>query len=187
MRKTHGAVVIGTSLGGLEALSQILPELPKGYAMPVLIVQHVRESVGSYMAEHLSHLCRLTVKEAEDREPLSPGVIYIAPAGYHLLVDPSRECSLSLDTPVHHSRPSIDVLFESAADAYGSMLIGVLLTGANADGACGLKKIQSCGGTTIVQKPSTAKGPQMPQAALDLMTPDIIGDLDSISAVLARA
>ena len=136
------AVVIGASAGALEALSSLLPALPSDYRLPILIVVHLPPDKTSLLAELLRARCAIRVREAEDKEPIEPGVVYFAPPDYHLLVEQDRRLSLSDDEPVLFSRPSIDVLFESAADAYGGGLIGVVLTGANSDGANGP---QGCG------------------------------------------
>lgn len=160
------ALVIGGSAGAVGALLQILPALPAGYPLPVLIVIHLPPDDKGELAVLLDSQSHVTVKEAEDKEPLQPGVAYMAPAGYHLLVEPDLSISLSQDDPVFFSRPSIDVLFESAADAYGSALTAVILTGASPDGAHGLQTVHHAGGRTFVQDPADAVAPAMPQAAL---------------------
>ncbi|HEV2675380.1 MAG TPA: chemotaxis protein CheB [Aliidongia sp.] len=159
------AVVIGASAGALEALSVILPALPAGYGVPVFVVVHLPPDKRSILAELFQAKCRIPVREAEDKEPACGGTIYFAPPNYHLLVEMDRCISLSSDEPVLFSRPSIDVLFESAADAYGPALIAVALTGANADGAAGLKAVGEAGGVTIVQDPADAFAAAMPAAA----------------------
>ena len=160
------AVVIGASAGALQALSEILPVLPADYPLPVLVVVHVPPDRRNALAALFQAKCRMAVREAEDKEPASSGVIYFAPPGYHLLVEGDETLSLSSDEEVLFSRPSIDVLFESAADAYGASLIGVILTGASADGALGLKAIADAGGVPLVEEPSTAYADAMPLAAL---------------------
>lgn len=160
------AVVIGASAGAVEALLRILPALPKDYPLPVLIVVHLPPVPYTNLADLFSVHCQVAVKEAEDKEEIRPGTVYIAPPDYHLLVEPDLRLSLSSEEPVLYSRPSIDVLFESAADAYGDSLTGVILTGANADGAKGLSAIAAAGGTTFVQTPATALAAAMPEAAL---------------------
>lgn len=160
------AVVIGASAGALEALSVILPSLPAGYTLPVMIVVHVPPDKKSIMAELFQAKCRIPVREAEDKEPISGGTVYFAPPDYHLLVEMDRSLSLSTDEPVLYSRPSVDVLFESAADAYNSGLIAIVLTGANPDGANGLKIVAEAGGTAIVQRPEEAYASAMPEAAI---------------------
>lgn len=159
------ALVIGGSAGSISALSEILSGLP-GDFMPVLIVVHVLASATNPLANLFSQRCALRVVEAEPGAPIERGSVYFAPADYHLLVEPSRRCSLSIEPPVHFSRPSIDVLFESAAAAYGPALAGLVLTGASADGALGLRAIAEAGGRPMVQDPATAEVPIMPRAAL---------------------
>jgi two-component system chemotaxis response regulator CheB len=160
------AVVIGASAGALEALSAILPSLPSSYRLPVIIVVHVPRDKKSVMAEIFQAKCGIEVREAEDKEPIRGGTAYFAPPDYHLLVEPNKSLSLSDDEPVFYSRPSIDVLFESAADAYGQNLIAIVLTGANRDGADGLKTIAEAGGMAIVQSPEGAYASAMPEAAI---------------------
>lgn len=160
------AIVIGVSAGGWDALNTILPALPREFTLPVVIVQHLSPDSEGYLAQSLNKRCLLKVKEADEKEPIEPGTIYIAPANYHLLIEEDRTLSLSISEHVHYSRPSIDVLFETAAEAFGPRLIGVVLTGASADGSQGLKKIQERGGLTLVQDPATAESPIMPQAAI---------------------
>ena len=159
------AVVIGGSAGSVAALGQVLPGLPSEFP-PVLIVVHVLPSSPSLLAQLFRPRCAMRVREPEAFEPIERGTIYFAPADYHLLVEPSRRCALSIEPPVRFSRPAIDVLFESAASVYGAGLIGVVLTGASADGAQGLRAIDAARGLTIVQDPSTAEHDVMPQAAL---------------------
>lgn len=165
----HGrpaAVVIGASAGAIGALTQLLQPLHKGFTLPILVVVHVPADRPSALAELFAELCALEVKEAEDKEPVRPGVIYFAAADHHLLVEADHRLSLSRDEAVLYSRPSIDVLFASAADAYGTELLGIVLTGANSDGAEGLRAIVAQGGAAWVQDPSTAEATAMPQAAL---------------------
>lgn len=165
-RSSTQALVIGGSAGAVGALLQLLPALPGGYPMPVLIVIHLPPDHDGALAGLLNSQCQVAVQEAEDKEPLRPGVAFMAPANYHMLVEPDFHISLSADDPVLFSRPSIDVLFESAADAYGSALAGVILTGASHDGARGLQAVHRAGGRTFVQEPGTAEAPTMPLAAL---------------------
>ena len=160
------AVVIGASAGALEVLSNLLPGLPADYRLPILIVVHLPPDKTSLLAELLRARCAIRVREAEDKEPIEPGVAYFAPPDYHLLVEQDKRLSLSDDEPVLFSRPSIDVLFESAADAYGGGLIGVVLTGANSDGANGLKAVVEAGGVAVVQSPGSAYAVAMPEAAI---------------------
>ncbi|HEV2516618.1 MAG TPA: chemotaxis protein CheB [Devosia sp.] len=166
MGAEHKAIVIGASAGAVEALTALLPSLRPGFRLPVIVVVHLPADRRSAMAELFRAKCTLEVREAEDKDPIAAGTIYFAPPDYHLLVEADRTLSLSCDAPVLFSRPSIDVLFESAADAYGPQLVGVVLTGANADGARGLKAIIDEGGIGIVQTPSSAFASAMPEAAL---------------------
>lgn len=160
------AIAIGASSGGVEALSVILPALPLGFPLPVFVVVHLPPDRDSVLVEVLQSKCQVKVKEAEDKETIQGGVVYFAPPDYHLLVEPDRRLSLSSEEPVLYSRPSIDVLFESAADAYGEGLVGIILTGANSDGARGLRTIADAGGAALVQTPEFSQAPPMPQAAL---------------------
>lgn len=164
------AVVIGASAGAVQALSRILPVLPAGYPIPVLVVVHVPADRSDLLAPLFQARCPLVVKEAEDKEPIQPGFVYFGPSDYHMLVETDRTLSLSADEPVLYSRPSIDVLFESAADAYGPGLVGVILTGANEDGAEGLAAVTTAGGTALVETPATAFSSAMPSAALERNT-----------------
>jgi two-component system, chemotaxis family, protein-glutamate methylesterase/glutaminase len=163
---TPEAVVIGASAGALDVLSNLLPGLPADYRLPILIVVHLPPDKTSLLAQLLRARCAIRVREAEDKEPIEPGVAYFAPPDYHLLVEQDKRLSLSDDEPVLFSRPSIDVLFESAADAYGDGLIGVVLTGANSDGANGLKAVVEAGGVAVVQSPKGAYAVAMPEAAI---------------------
>ena len=160
------AVVIGASAGGVQALLQILPPLPATYPLPVLIVVHVPPDRDNALVSLFQARCQIQVREAEDKEPVLPGVVYFAPSDYHLLVETDGTLSLSSDELVNHSRPSIDVLLESAADAFGSELVGVILTGANDDGARGLQAVVEAGGVAIVEDPAEAYASAMPAASL---------------------
>jgi two-component system chemotaxis response regulator CheB len=180
------AVVIGASAGALEALSSLLPSLPSDYCLPILIVVHLPADKTSVLAELLRARCAIRVREAEDKEPIEPGVAYFAPPDYHLLVEQDRRLSLSDDEPVLFSRPSIDVLFESAADAYGGGLIGVVLTGANSDGAKGLKAVVDAGGAAIVQSPGSAYAVAMPQAAIAICPDALVLPVTEIAAYLRK-
>jgi len=180
----YDAIVIGASAGGFTALAEILPRLPAALAQTVVVVQHLHPEGGEYMVEFLKKRCALPVKEAEDKESILPGVIYVAAAQYHLLIERDRSFSLSLDDKVNYARPSIDVLFESAAATYGPKLIGVVLSGANADGAAGLAAIKARGGLAIVQDPASAEVAFMPQAALDGTAVDHVLDLAGIGRLL---
>lgn len=161
---TSAIVGIGTSWGGLGALSGILGSLPAGFPAPIVIVQHRSKDSDRLLAELLQAVSSLEVHDAEDKDLLEPSHVYVAPADYHLLVD-SGQLSLATDEPVRYSRPSIDVMLTSLAEAYGSAAIGVILTGANQDGARGLSRILALGGRGIIQDPVTAEVPIMPAAA----------------------
>jgi len=158
-------VVIGTSLGGLNALQVLLPALPAGLPLPLVIVQHRGKDPDDALSRLLSAHCVLPVSEPVDKEALLPGRVYIAPAEYHLLVEPSN-LALSTEAPVNCARPSVDVLFESAAESHGAGTIGVVLTGANQDGAVGAARIKQCGGVVVVQDPASAESRIMPAAAI---------------------
>jgi two-component system chemotaxis response regulator CheB len=185
MRKVRAdAIVIGASAGAIQALSRILPALPADYPLPVLVVVHVPADRSDLLAPLLQAKCRVVVKEAEDKELIRPGFVYFGPSDYHLLVEADRTVSLSADEPVLYSRPSIDVLFESAADAYGAGLVGVILTGANEDGAAGLRAIAAAGGVALVEDPATAFAAAMPNAALELCVQARPLPLDAIATYL---
>ena len=178
------AVVIGASAGGVEALTELLPALAPGLMPPVFIVLHLPRDKPSLLAEIFAPKCAVPVREAEDKEAVAPGTIYFAPNNYHLLVDHGPQLSLSADDPVHYSRPSIDVLFESAADIYGRRLLGIILSGANDDGASGLAAIHDAGGVTVVQSPETARAPNMALAALKMRPADRVLALHEIAQIL---
>jgi two-component system, chemotaxis family, protein-glutamate methylesterase/glutaminase len=169
------AVVIGASAGGVEALSVLLPAVAGGTRASIFVVIHVPRDRPSLLADIFAHKCMLPVREAEDKEPVAAGTVYFAPSNYHLLPD----------DPVHHSRPSIDVLFESAADVYRNRLLGIILTGANEDGAVGLAAVHDGGGITVVQEPQSARSPQMGMSALKLRPADMVLPLDGIADLLA--
>lgn len=164
--KPYQAIVIGASSGGLEAFMSILPRFPANFNLPILITQHLHQKSDSLLVELLAAKIAIPIKEAEDKEPIQNGMVYISPPGYHLLIEPDKTLSLSVDDFVNYSRPSIDVLFESAAFVFRNTLIGILLTGANEDGAKGLKEIYKNGGLVIVQDPDEAQACTMPNAGL---------------------
>jgi two-component system chemotaxis response regulator CheB len=161
-------VVIGGSAGALDPLCEILAGLPADLSAPLAVVIHLPRRRPSHLAEALATKTARPVREARDKEPIAPGVVYVAPPDYHLLVDEGPSFALSIDEPVHFSRPSIDVLFESAADVLGPNVVAVLLSGANADGARGLGAIARAGGVAIVQPPAEAETPTMPEAGLEM-------------------
>lgn len=183
--KKFELIVMGTSLGGMRALQIVLGALPSTFIVPIAIVQHRYKTSNEGLPQYLRRVSKLKVVDADDKEWIRPGTVYLAPADYHLLVE-RGEFSLSVDATVAHSRPSIDVLFESASDAYRDKLLGVVLTGNNADGAAGAKKLKSRGGFLVVQEPSTAEAPSMPQAAIDAARVDRILPLDRIGPFLVE-
>jgi two-component system, chemotaxis family, protein-glutamate methylesterase/glutaminase len=176
------AVVIGASAGAVDALIAILPALPSTFAVPVIIVVHVPASRPSLLVELFTPKCALPVREAEDKLATTPGTIWFAPPGYHLLIEREHTFALSLDEPINHSRPSIDALFESASDAYGARLLALVLTGANQDGARGAQAVQAAGGLVGVQDPRTAHVATMPELAIERTKPDVIGTLAELAA-----
>ena len=179
------AVVIGASAGGVDALMAILPGLPPTFGLPIVVVLHLPEGRQSLLAHIFGLRLSLPVREASDKESIAPATVYFAPPGYHLSVEHDRSLSLSQEDRVHHSRPAIDYLFASAADAYGQGLLAILLTGANQDGAQGLAHAKQSGATTVVQDPKDARIAVMPLAALALHTPDHILSLSRIGSLLA--
>lgn len=180
-KNKYDAIVIGASAGGLYAMISILQPLPVNYPVPIIVVQHRAKDERSLLEEVLQQKCHIRIKQADEKEEIQPGFVYFAPPNYHLLVESNGTFSLSYDVPVNYSRPSIDVLFETAADVYKQRLLGIILTGANKDGAAGMKKIRKLGGTTIAQDPGTADYPEMPQSAIytgaiqHILTPEAIG------------
>jgi two-component system chemotaxis response regulator CheB len=180
------AIVVGASAGGVEALLTIFAGLKPGFRLPIITVLHIPEERRSQLAHVFQARLPIPVKEADDKESIAPGTLYFAPPGYHLSVEADLSLSLSQEERIFHSRPSIDILFDSAADAFGSRLAGVLLTGANNDGASGLARIKQCGGTTVVQDPAQAQARTMPEAALALHTPDYLLRLNDIGQLLVE-
>lgn len=183
---SRAAVVIGASAGGVDALMALLPSLPAGFNAAVLLVLHSGPSRSSTLPQLLARVCALPLKEAEDKEAIVDGHVYVAPGGYHLLVEPDRSLSLSLDEPVNFARPSIDLLFESAALAYESHLLAVMLTGANNDGAEGLREVKANGGQCWAQDPKEAVARAMPDAAIATGCVDQVLPLASIGKRLAQ-
>lgn len=177
---TH-VIVIGASSGGMEAIRQILSGLPDKFEVPILIVLHIGSNNIYHYLSMLGSNTGFRVKEAGEKEAIEAFTVYFAPPNYHLQVEANFTFSLSTDAKVNYSRPSIDVLFETAAWAYKEKLIGVLLTGSNSDGASGLKAIKEYGGTTIVENPVSAYTKAMPLAAIDASTPDYVLDLKDIA------
>jgi two-component system chemotaxis response regulator CheB len=180
------AVVIGASSGGIKALGKILPALPASYSIPIIIVIHLPDDKPSLLTGVFRNKVKLKVKEADEKEEIVGGTIYFAPPGYHLLVEKNKTFSLSNEKAVLFSRPSIDVLFESAADTYGQGLVGILLTGANEDGALGLKKIKEAGGLTLIQNPASAEEKRMPNSGLPYVLFENILSLKKITNFLTK-
>lgn len=178
-------IVIGTSLGGLAALKVLLGGLPKNFSAAIAVVQHRHKTSDHLLGDCLQPYIKLPIQEVEDKDKILPGIVYLAPVDYHLLVEKGY-FSLSVDDPVCFSRPSIDVLFESAADSYAQQVIGVILTGANHDGAEGLAKIKTCGGVAIVQNPATAESNIMPLAAIAMTKVDAILPIEAIAPLLVN-
>ncbi len=181
----YALVVIGTSLGGLSALKKVIPEIPESFTVPIAIVQHRHSDSNPSLSQLLQRYSALPICDVEDKAEILPGQIYIAPPDYHLLIEPGY-FALSTDEPVSFARPSIDVLFESAAEVYRHRVIGVLLTGANQDGAKGLATIKAQGGVTIVQDPVTAESPTMPESAIAMTLIDQVLPLSKIAALLVN-
>lgn len=178
------AVVIGASAGGIDALLALMEPLRPPLAVPVIVVLHLPDNHESRLVQVFGHRLRVPVAEAEPHAPVRDGCVYFAPPGYHLLVEADRSFSLSCDPPVLFSRPSIDVLFESCAEAWGERLVGMLLTGANEDGARGLATIKAAGGLTAVQDPDEAAYPAMPEAAMRLAHPEFVLPLAGLRGLL---
>lgn len=184
-RREIELIVIGCSLGGMHALQTIFSALSNEFCVPIAVVQHRHKNSNESLPSYYRRQSKLCVVDVDDKQPVKQGCIYLAPADYHLLVERGA-FSLSVDAAVAFSRPSIDVLFESAADAYREHLVGVVLTGANADGARGARTIKKRGGLVIVQDPKTAEAPAMPQAAIDQARVDRILPLDRIGPFLVE-
>ena len=177
-------VVIGGSAGGVDALVGLVPALPAGFKPAVTCILHVPPDRDSRLAELFALRAALPVREAQDKEPIQPGTVYFAGSGYHLSIEQDRSFSLSCEPPVQFARPAIDILMESAADVYGPALAGILLTGANFDGAEGMCRIRECGGLTIVQDPDEAQARSMPEEAIRRCAPHLVLPLAGIRTVL---
>lgn len=180
------AIVCGGSAGGFESLENFIKELPSSFSIPIIVVLHIGQEGGKYFATTLKRFTSLAVKEPKEKESISPGNIYIAPPNYHLLIEEDATFSYSLDEKICYSRPSIDVLFTSAADAFGISLIGILLSGANNDGSDGIAYIKELGGMTIVEDPNTAKFKTMPLAAINKTSPTHILSSYNIASQLVH-
>jgi two-component system chemotaxis response regulator CheB len=178
--KQYKLLVIGGSAGSLQVILSLLMEIGDHFSMSVLVVLHRNGSFESSLEELLSARTGLTIKEVEEKDTLKPGIVYLCPADYHVLLEKDHSFSLDYSERVHFSRPSIDVTFRSAAEAYGPDLVALLLSGGNADGADGLAYIKERGGLSIVQDPATADVPYMPQQAIFRMQPDFVVSTEEI-------
>ena len=177
-------ICIGASAGGIQALQKLLKSLGKDFKTPLLVVLHIPEHSKVSLSTTLQNSYHGTTLDAVDKLQIENSHCYIAPPGYHLLVEEDKSLALSQEDPIKFSRPSIDVLFESAALAFRSKVCGIILTGANSDGADGLKAVKDAGGIAIVQDPTEADYPTMPQASVDVCQPDSISKLDQMSIKL---
>jgi two-component system chemotaxis response regulator CheB len=180
------ALVIGASAGAVEALSQLLPIVPRASRIPIVVVVHLPPNRPSLLPELFAARCAARVREPEDKQPISAGTIWFAPSNYHLLLEKERTFSLSIEPPVNFSRPSIDVLFESAADAFGSKLCAMVLTGSNDDGARGALSVRRQGGLVAVQDPLDAEAREMPQATLAAADPQVVATLPELAQLISQ-
>ena len=180
----YEAIVIGVSAGGMNALKFIFSVLPSGFSIPIILVQHVSARSDNEWIKLLNDKSNLTIREADEKEKIETGNVYIAPANYHLMIENDKTFSLTIDEYVNFARPSIDVLFESAAEAYKDKLIGIVLTGSNSDGTNGIMRIMECGGLAIIQDPKTAESSTMPASAIAAIQPDYILSLKKIVQLL---
>lgn len=178
------SIVIGISMGGVGALKQLLGELPPDFPVPILIVQHLEPNSGDSLAHLLDAMCPIHVKEADEQEVPQGGTVYLAPPNYHLVVEPDGRLGLTVDPAVNYARPSIDVLFETAAEAFGPDVVGIILTGAGYDGSHGLQRIREKGGLTIVQNPEDAVASSMPKQALLHVRADHVVPLTKLPQLL---
>lgn len=180
----YSIILIGGSAGALEVIFNLLPEIKPSLQTPIILIIHRLKTSKDTLAELLAIKTNLQVKEPDDKEPIQPGTIYLAPADYHLLIEKDHTISLDNSEKVNHSRPSIDVTFESAAEVYGKNVLGIILSGANADGAAGAQAIKDTGGGIIIQNPSTATMSYMPMKAMEyLNTSDNVSPEDIVSCI----
>jgi len=177
------ALIIAGSAGGVDALLNLLPQLPPRFSLPVICILHVPGDRESRLAELFDARIIAPVKEAHDKVPVAGYTVYFAPSGYHLSIERDKTFSLSCEAPVHFARPAIDVLLESAADVYGAGLAAILLTGANQDGAAGMARVRQRGGLTVVQDPADAQASMMPESAIKRCPPDLVLPLAQIGAL----
>ena len=186
IHKKYDAIVVGASAGGLYALSGILENLPADYPIPVMVVQHRVKDQKHLLEEVLQSKCKIQIKQADEKENIQSGFVYIAPPDYHLLIESDRTFSLSSDEQVRYSRPSIDVLFETAAIVFKETLVAIILTGANNDGSGGIVEVEKYGGLTIAQDPAEAQFPFMPKAAIETKAVEHIWKLSEIQNFLLK-
>lgn len=184
--KRFRVIVLGVSTGGVQALKQFLGALPADFPLPILVVQHISPESGDGLARLLDELCAVRVKEADEEERMAAGCVYLAPPNYHLLVERDGLLSLSSESPVNFARPSVDMLFESAAAAFSDGVIGVVLTGAGFDGGQGIRRIKQEGGTVIIQDPADAEASSMPEHALGLVAADHVTSLEQLPVLLRQ-
>jgi two-component system chemotaxis response regulator CheB len=182
----YEAIVMGASSGGMNALKLLFSALPVDFSIPIIIVQHISPRSDNHWIKLLNNNSKLYLKEADEKENIEQGKVYIAPPNYHLMIESNKTFSLTIDERVNYSRPSIDVLFESAAEAYKNKLIGVILTGSNNDGTKGIKRIKEYGGLIIAQDPETAESSYMPASAIAAIQPDYILALENIIELLIK-
>jgi two-component system chemotaxis response regulator CheB len=182
----YEAIVIGVSSGGMNAMNILFSLLPKDFNTPIIIVQHIGARSDTQLIKLLNDKSNVSIKEADEKEKIEQEKVYIAPPNYHLMIEKDKTFSLTIDERVNYARPSIDVLFESAAEAYKDKLIGVVLTGSNNDGTNGIKRIQECGGLTIIQDPDSAESSYMPASAITAIKPDYILSLEDIIKLLIK-
>lgn len=176
----YKVIVMGLSSGGMDAMKNIFTDLPENFNIPIVIVQHISPKSDSEWIKILNSKYGIEIKEAEEKEQICGGTVYLAPPNYHLLLEKDGTFSLSIDERVSYARPAIDVLFETAAEAFQEQVVGVVMTGSNHDGAAGLMQIKNCGGLTIAQNPETAFSPFMPQEAINHVSPHHVLDLRDI-------
>lgn len=184
--KQFQALVVGSSAGGIHALSTVFSSLPQDFPLPILVVQHMHPHSKSQLASILQKKAVINIQEAEEKEKVKPGTVYLAPPNYHLLLELDFSLSLSTDERVNYARPAVDVLFDTAVDAYQDKLIGLILTGANNDGAAGLRRVKQAGGYTLVQDPQTAEASSMPHAACAATEVDKILALEDIGPYILQ-
>jgi two-component system, chemotaxis family, protein-glutamate methylesterase/glutaminase len=189
-KNKYSAIVIGASAGGIASIKALLQPLPHNFPAPIIIVQHVFQGIDPRLhrdwLNYYNSQLNLKVKEAEVYEPILPSTVYFAPPGYHLVVEPDKSFSINVDERVNYSRPSIDVLFETAADVFGKKLVGIILSGNNIDGAQGLLRIKQVGGLTIVQNPEETEFSVMPQNAMLITNPHYVLNISEITRILVQ-